>query len=356
MLNWFFGRNKIEHVAAATFLEHDLKITSARYYKFDSPESQVKQYLPGGSCGWGVEYIVSQEEPWPLIFSKGHIQVLPFVEEGQAITARFGAGLAHREPLGNTNNKEVEILYFHLAKPINGVVPPCMCYPDDDEQDAEKEDNMISSVCLFGLGDEGRDFLKKYKNLDYYKEKDSDIEAVRIHTVHVLDAEEERYKDIRYIYWKEPEGNFSCIKDGDEKTGRETPFSHDHPWLKDSTGHDTVVEFIDGDVDEYFNLIIDQVKPHYKLHLTTPALIEKYGEQLSKKAEEVGAELVTYADSEDPVADVMLNLEADFKRKLEHHREHLARLAQEEERQRELNMAQQGEACGLEDQVDWSKF
>lgn len=362
MLNWFFGRNKIEHVAAATFLEYDLKITSARYYKFDSPESQVKQYLPGGSCGWGVEYIISQDEPWPLFFTKGHIEVLPYVEQGQAITARFGAGLAHREPLRNTNNKQVEILYFHLAKPINGVVPGCKCYIDGEEEEPE-EDKVISSVCLFGLGDKGRDFLQKYKSLDYYKDTDADVYAVRIHTAHVLDASEERYKDIRYIYFKEPEGNFSCIKDGDEKTPRETPFSDDHPWLATSNGHDTVVEFVDGDVDKYFEIIFPQVKPHYKIHLTTPEFIEKYGDQIKRKAEEVNAEIFTYEASSNPVSDVMNALEKEYERKKQHHIEHMSRpeeerrrLDEEAERQRERELAQQGEACGLEDNVDWSKF
>jgi len=346
MLNWFFGRIKMEDISAQAFLEYDLKITSARYYKFDSPESQVKPYLPGGSCGYGIEYIISQDEPWPLIFTGGHIEVLPFVEAGQAITARYGAGIAHREPLGNTKNKEVEILYFHLAPPINGKIPECKCYLDSEKDYEKEETQMLSSVCQFGLGEKGRDFLKKYKSLDYYKEKDSDVDAVRIHTVHVLDATEERYRDIRFLYFKEPEGNFSCIKDGDEKTPRETPFSHDHPWLETSTGHDTVVEFIDGDIDEYFKIFLPQVKSHYELHLTTPEFISKYGDEIKKKAEEVGATVFTYENSSDVVSDVMAELERTYLRKKEHHYNHL----------KELEIAQEGEACGIEDQVDWDKY
>jgi len=46
------------------------------------------------------------------------------------------------------------------------------------------------------------------------------------------------------------------------------------------------------------------------------------------------------------VSDVMAELERTYLRKKEHHYNHL----------KELEIAQEGEACGIEDQVDWDKY
>jgi hypothetical protein len=195
---------------------------------------------------------------------------------------------------------------------------------------------MLLSICVLGYGDIAREFVKKYKNLNYYKISDSDTLGVRVHAVHVLDNKNSKYSGVSHTYDSGDGDFFSVLKDGTEESNKETPFGSDAGWLLETDGHRTVVEFSDGDAAQYLEVLKGQIKKHFDVHITTPE-IAAHREELKSLAEEVGASIYFYS-GDDVVDTLMEYLESKY------------------QSEKEKKLTDETGACGLEDKVDWSKY
>lgn len=127
MLYWYFGKYRIDFYAASMFARSDLEITNATCFVYDSPESHAKLTYLKGACDYAVSVKVKCEHPWVRQFENQEYNV--FVPEKHAIGYTKSIGPTRRGPLGETENKEVVILTYHLAvRRPDGSVPECTCY------------------------------------------------------------------------------------------------------------------------------------------------------------------------------------------------------------------------------------
>ena len=187
-----------------------------------------------------------------------------------------------------------------------------------------------------GYGKDAQDFVKRFKSLTYYKISDSDSLGARVHTVHVLNNKDSKYKELGHRY-QTKDNNFMCVlKDGDEETSREIPFGSSHDWLLTTDGHRTVVEFSDGDPDKYLEILKGQIKKDFDIHVTTPE-IASHREELEELASNVGAKIYFY--SGDTVVDALMEY-----------------LDVEYSKGKGQRLSDETGACGLDDKVDWSKY
>jgi len=122
MIEWFFGPFGLEDAATQAFLEPTLRTTSGRYYKYDSPESYVELHVEAPSCGYAVEYVITQGAEWGLALEGSPDQVIP---AGQAIA--YKSKEVSRDFLG-TAKYPVELLVVHFTKTIDDTPPKCNCY------------------------------------------------------------------------------------------------------------------------------------------------------------------------------------------------------------------------------------
>lgn len=146
------------------------------------------------------------------------------------------------------------------------------------------------SICVLGYGTLGQSLVKKVKSLPTYLSSDGLSGDIRVHTVHVSDNANSKYSDLREVYWKLPEGDFSCLKDGDERTPRETPFDSDTPWLVQSDGHSVVVETMSYN-EEAKNLVIKLIKKGHWVFISNKALLKNDLDEILNAATSSGAKL-----------------------------------------------------------------
>jgi len=129
MLDWFFAIHRIEDASARLFLRPDLKVTSARYIKYDSPESYTKAFVGNGGCQWCIEYAVDVQDPtWIMYLDNKNYNIA--TETNEAVGYSAEVGMSGRRPLNTTKNKKADYIYFHLGVPVDGKVPECKCYED----------------------------------------------------------------------------------------------------------------------------------------------------------------------------------------------------------------------------------
>ena len=146
------------------------------------------------------------------------------------------------------------------------------------------------SICVLGYGTLGQYFVKQFKALPTYLARDGVSGQFKVHTVHVSDNSNEKYNNLRDVYWRLPEGSFSCLKDGDEKTPRETPFDSDTPWLVQSEGHSVVVEAMSYNEDAK-KLVISLIKKGHWVFITNKTLLKNDLDELLNAATSSGARL-----------------------------------------------------------------
>lgn len=139
-----------------------------------------------------------------------------------------------------------------------------------------------------------RSFTSEFKQLPYYKKRDSDTEGIRIHTTYVDDAS---LLDSDLVYrYQLTDGNYAnVLNDGHQKTKKESSIGNDRDWLLDSNGHDIIVEAVD-DVDRYLETLIHLIKKGYRTYITSRVYAEKYAGILEAAADE-GGTTITYCDT-----------------------------------------------------------
>lgn len=267
---------------------------------------------------------------------------------------------------------------------------------------------MMLSLCVLGYGPLGQAFTKKFKELEYYKLHDGDRSKVRIHTVVVTSNSSSKYEDLRFVYDRQPEGRFCCLNDGTQMTPRETPLTDDIPWLKQTTGHDVVIDFTTSN-DDSRDLVLQQISRQYWTFLVNKDLVKNYWREIISVAKQHGTRLSfnaiaagidKYSDIDlnqdtfpsyaedldlyqadapiDAVVDLILaeldteywirlkKDEAWWARSEEERAAVVAREHEEHERIRlaappvppkpSKNKVSQVDACGLNDTVDWDKY
>lgn len=121
---------------------------------------------------------------------------------------------------------------------------------------------MMISLNVMGYGPMGQALVKKFKNLEYYKEDDFDRTKVRVHTVVIRDNGDPKYDNLKAVYERVPEGVFCCLGDGTEATTRETPLCDDIPWLMQTNGHDVIVDMMSYN-EEAKDLVLQQISRGY---------------------------------------------------------------------------------------------
>jgi hypothetical protein len=153
---------------------------------------------------------------------------------------------------------------------------------------------MLISVCVLGGTELARCFTSEFKQLPYYKRRDSDTEGVRIHTTYI-DELSLLSSDLVYRY-QLANGNYAnVLNDGYQKTKKESSIGNDRDWLLDSNGHDTIVEAVD-DADKYLETLVHLIKKGYRTYITSRAYAERYAKILEEAAAE-GETVVTYCDT-----------------------------------------------------------
>lgn len=153
---------------------------------------------------------------------------------------------------------------------------------------------MLISVCVLGATPLSLEFMSKFKEVPYYKKRDSDTEGVRVHTTYVDD---ESLLDTPLVHrYQLRDGNFANVSnDGYQETRKESSIGNDLDWLLSSNGHDTIVEAV-SDADRYLDTLVSLIKRGYKTYITTKDYADKYWEILENAAIE-GNTTVTYCDS-----------------------------------------------------------
>lgn len=191
---------------------------------------------------------------------------------------------------------------------------------------------MIISACVIGLNDRAVDFISNFKSRSYYKKTDEDSTA-RIHCIHVTNLDNPKYESIRHIAIdNETNNKVVSFLDEDQSGPRRVPFGDDIGWFAETDGHRTVIEFVDDeDTEKYLEALKTQFKAGYDIHITSSAL-QPLREELEQLASEAGAKIYFY-EEESAVEELLNYLDRFY----------------------ELELAKQGEPCGLDSSgVDWS--
>jgi hypothetical protein len=161
------------------------------------------------------------------------------------------------------------------------------------------------------------EFIGKYKNLPYYKKRDSDSEGVRIHVSYIDDPNLlESSLTFRYEI---ADGNYrNVINDGTQETKKESTISNDTAWLLGSNGHDTVVE-LSNETEKYLDIMVTLLKKGYETYITSRVYADKYWKMLEDAATE-GSTRVIYCDD---VYCLLGKLDQRYQQKLDQQRKNL---------------------------------
>ena len=161
---------------------------------------------------------------------------------------------------------------------------------------------MLISVCVLGGTEVSTKFSSRFKELPYYKKRDSDTEGVRVHTTYVDDP---FLLETNLVYRYEVDsGNFAnVLNDGHQKTKKESSIGNDRAWLLESNGHDVIVEAVD-DADRYLDTLVMLIKKGYRAYITSREYADKYWNLLLDAAIE-GGTTITYCTDIDELMDLL---------------------------------------------------
>lgn len=173
---------------------------------------------------------------------------------------------------------------------------------------------MLVSICTLGNSELLPLFIEKYKDLSYYKKRDSDTEGVRIHVSYVDD---ENLLESALAHRSQlVDGNYkNVINDGTQGTKKESTISNDIDWLLSSDGHDTIVELSNND-EKYLDTIISLLGRGYETYITSRIYLDKYWKTLESAAASANTRVV-YSDN---IYDIIGNLDDKYYQRLAHQR------------------------------------
>ena len=177
---------------------------------------------------------------------------------------------------------------------------------------------MILSVVVLGYEDSAKTFIAKFKELSYYKKRDSDREGVRISSVHVEDPE---LLSSEYVYRYElsqEEGFANVLKDGDQETKKEINIGNDTAWLLSSDGHDTIFEAVD-DVDTYLDLLVNLINKGSHWVFLTSNYTEEQKAKINEASLVSGARVVYEPNLEK----IMEDIDVEYKSRVDAYRKKL---------------------------------
>lgn len=110
ILDKYFGK-KLEPLARKIFKDKTLKVSFVVYSKYDSPQSFLPAHTDKHACTYNMSYCLSQEKPWYL-----YIDGRPYFIDENELVAYSGIDSVHwRDPMGESSNSEVEMLFFHFV-------------------------------------------------------------------------------------------------------------------------------------------------------------------------------------------------------------------------------------------------
>lgn len=175
---------------------------------------------------------------------------------------------------------------------------------------------MMISACVLGYSDTAAEFVYKFKNLSYYKKRNSDTEGVRVHAVYVNDPD---LLSRSYVYRYETAGNFSnVLRDDTEEGKKETPVGNDLEWLLSSDGHDMVFEAAE-EPEKYVDALIGLAAKGYWIVVSSALFKSEYWDQLEGLAKSSGGRISRY----DTIDELFSEINAQYQSRLEHHRKNL---------------------------------
>lgn len=177
---------------------------------------------------------------------------------------------------------------------------------------------MILSVVVLGYEDTAKSFVAKFKELPYYKRRDTDSEGVRISSVHVEDP---NLLTAEYVYRYEISyelGFANVLKDGDQESKKEINIGNDATWLLSSNGHDTIFEAVDN-VENYFDLLVDLISQGSHWVLLTSNYTEEQKSKINDAASESGARIIYESNLEK----IMEDIDTEYKSRVTAHRKEL---------------------------------
>lgn len=177
---------------------------------------------------------------------------------------------------------------------------------------------MILSVVVLGYEDTAKNFIAKFKELAYYKKRDTDSEGVRISSVHVEDP---NLLDAEYVYRYEMSqelGFANVLKDGDQESKKEIHIGNDTTWLLSSNGHDTIFEAV-GSVEIYFDLLVSLISkgPHWVF------LTSNYTEEQKAKINEASLVSGARVVYEPNLEKIMEDIDVEYKSRVDAYRKKL---------------------------------
>lgn len=175
---------------------------------------------------------------------------------------------------------------------------------------------MLISACVLGYGAVSQEFVRRFKELSYYKKRDSDTEGVRIHIVYEDDP---NLLDRPYVYRYETQDNFSnVLNDGDQETKKEVCIGNDTDWLLSSDGHDLVFEAVD-DPDRYLETLLALIGRGYWVIVTSDRYKTELWPTLEAAAKSSEAKLSTYENFDE----LFGKLDTEYRARLDLHRKNL---------------------------------
>lgn len=175
---------------------------------------------------------------------------------------------------------------------------------------------MMISACVLGYSDVSVDFVTRFKELSYYKKRNSDTEGVRVHTMYVNDPD---LFNREYVCSYEVRSGFAnVLADGTEKTNKENSIGNDLEWLLASDGHDMVFEAAE-DPEKYVDALIGLAAKGYWIVVTSELFKNEYWDQLNEAANASGGRVFTYGF----MYELFSEIETVYKNRLEFHRKKL---------------------------------
>lgn len=175
---------------------------------------------------------------------------------------------------------------------------------------------MMISACVLGYSEKSIDFVTRFKELSYYKKRNSDTEGVRVHTMYVNDSD---LLTRDYVCRYETRNNFAnVLADGTEKTNKENSIGSDLEWLLASDGHDMVFEAAE-DPEKYVDALIGLAAKGYWIVVTSDLFKGEYWDQLNEAASASGGRVSTY----ELMYELFNEIDAQYKNRLERHRKNL---------------------------------
>jgi hypothetical protein len=128
LLDSYFSRKALDDVRRI-YEDESIEPTICIYSKYDSPDSFLPEHVDRNACEFNISYVVSQQEPWPIIINGTKY----YLEVGDAITYHGTNSRHSRGELQETNNTEVEMLIFHYVSGSHWFFNHCDdFYPDSE--------------------------------------------------------------------------------------------------------------------------------------------------------------------------------------------------------------------------------